>query len=187
MKPDRGRGTGAAEAALAAERSETTGSSLLERLLAPRDKGAGPLEALTGHLAGIDDEGRLLFQPDGAGGEPIPVTIGLDLGDGPLVRAARQQQRALVLRTAGPRPGALLVALLRERVSAQAREAEPGRLEVSLDGEKLRLEAETEIELRCGKSSLLLRRDGRVVLSGVYVLTKSRGPVKLKGATIALN
>ena len=106
----------------------------------------------TGHLDGIDDDGRLLFRADGSE-EQVPVTIGVEASDGALVKAARVQRRAAVLcpvEADGPSP--VLVALLRERVRAEARDALPGDLEVRVDGETLRLSAEKSLELRCGKA-----------------------------------
>lgn len=142
---------------------------------------------LTGHLAGVDDEGRILFRPEGSDEAPQPVVIGIALPDGSVVRAARLGQRALALVTDDERPRRVLVGLLRDRVLEKARDARPGELEVTVDGETLSLTAERQIELKCGKSSLLLRRDGRIVLSGSYVVSRSRGPMKIKGATIDLN
>ena len=140
---------------------------------------------VAGHLCGVDREGRLLFQSEGSSAPPYPVSVAMPVSDGALVKAARLQQRALVLRTENA--GDVLVGFLRERVDARWRDAGPGELEVVVDGETLNIRAERQIELRCGKSSLLLRADGRVVLSGTYVVSTSRGPNKIKGATIALN
>jgi len=166
------------------------GAGLLESLVAHAQAappGAAPVgQILSGHLTRLDDEGCVWFHPEGAS-EEFPVTIGLEVSDGVLVRAVRNRRRALALSTADTPPRWVLIGLVRERVSAAARDARKGELEVKIDGETLRFDAEDKIELRCGKSSLLLRADGRVELSGVYVVHKSRGPMKVKGATIALN
>ena len=53
----------------------------------------------SGHLAGIDEEGRVLFQQEDTVDSPVPVTIGILLSDGALVKAARLHQRALVMNT----------------------------------------------------------------------------------------
>ncbi|MCA9753794.1 MAG: hypothetical protein KC591_16475 [Gemmatimonadetes bacterium] len=143
------------------------------------------LRARRGRLDGLDDEGRILFRPD-EGGDSEPVTIGVAMSDGALVKAARVGQRALVLAGA-PGEEPVLVALLRERVAAKARDAGPGALEVHVDGETLVLRADQEIELRCGKSRLKLRADGRVMLNGSHIVSASTGPHRIKGATIALN
>ncbi len=144
-------------------------------------------EAYTGHLTGIDDEGRLLFRPEGSMDDPIAVAIGLPVADGTLVKAARQQSRAMVVRTGDTPARWVLVGLVRERLSTQAVTARPGQLEVAMDGETLRLTAERDIVLKCGEASLTLRKDGKIVLSGTNVLTASRGPNRIKGASIALN
>ena len=49
------------------------------------------------------------------------------------------------------------------------------------------VEADRQIELRCGKASLTLRRDGKVVVRGTHVVSASSGPNKIKGASVALN
>jgi len=139
-----------------------------------------------GRLDGLDDEGRGLVGADGVAG-PGAVVVGGAVGDGALVKAARVGRRALVLAPSEGDDPPVLVALLRERVSAQARDAVPGELEVRMDGETLVLRAEQEIELRCGKSRLKLRADGRVMLNGAHIVAASTGPHRIKGATIALN
>jgi hypothetical protein len=148
--------------------------------------GAGPM-SITGHLHGIDNEGRVLFRAEGADGPPVPVLIGMEVADVVLVEAARLNQRAIVLSTADAEPRWVLVGLVRERVTVKGRDAIPGRLAVEVDGETVRLTAEQSIELKCGKSSLLLRRDGKIILSGDYIVSASRGPNKIRGATISLN
>lgn len=143
-----------------------------------------PNAVLTGHLAGIDEEGRLLFREEGCE-VAEPVAIGLTHSDDELVHAAWVGRRALALRTADQ--GRVLIALVRERVSAAARDAIGSGISVKVDGEDVRVTAKREIEFRCGKSRLLLRQDGRIEMSGTHLLSRSRGPVKIKGATIALN
>jgi hypothetical protein len=169
--------------------SENETGELFRQLLSAtpsaRPLDSGPI--LTGHLQGIDDEGRVLFAPENHEGPPIPVAIGLTLSDGALVPAARNQQRALVVRTNDNPPRLVLIGLVRERVSTSARDAAPGQLELKMDGETLRLSAQHEIELKCGNASLILRQSGRVILKGTHVVTTSTGPVKVKGATIDLN
>jgi hypothetical protein len=104
-----------------------------------------------------------------------------------LVKAARQNRRALVLRTTDAMPRWVLIGLVRERLSAAARDARPGKLEVSMEGESVRLTAEHDLTLACGDASLTLRYDGKVVLSGTHVLSASRGPNRIKGASVAIN
>jgi hypothetical protein len=164
---------------------------ILERMMggaAPATTGAEPwsgLQLVVGRLAGLDEKGQLLFLPDGPSRAPLPVAIATSESDEVLVKAARLNQRALaaLVENSGP----VLLGLLREHIEGRARDDHSEELEVVVDGEKLALRAKRQIELRCGKASLVLRADGRVVLSGTYVVSTSRGPNKIMGATIALN
>jgi len=170
--------------AVAVPVAETAAPDWLRGRVASREAGGPTL--LTGHLSGIDDEGRLLFTPEGADA-PHPVAIGIEISDGVLVRAARRKARAAVMRTEDSTSRWLLVGLVRERVASKARDAKRGRLEVAVDGERIRLEAEHDIELKCGAASITLRYDGRIEVKGTHILSASRGPNRVKGATIALN
>lgn len=58
---------------------------------------------------------------------------------------------------------------------------------LKLDGERLVLKAEREIELRCGDASIVLTKAGKVLIKGNYVLTRSRGANKIKGAYVDIN
>jgi hypothetical protein len=171
----------------APHKSEEASASALDALIDARTARAGGTRASdvrVGHLAGIDDEGRVLFR---AGAEPpIPVSIALAISDGLVARAARTGERALVVRV-GDGDDWMLVGLVRERLPQRQRRAGPGDVEVRVDGDKLIFEAERAIELRCGHSSLTLRKDGKIVLTGDYVVSASRGPNKIRGATISLN
>lgn len=60
-------------------------------------------------------------------------------------------------------------------------------MEVQVDGRRVVLTGEDEIELRCGKASIVLRRNGRVVLRGAYVETHSEGVNRIKGGTVSIN
>ena len=145
------------------------------------------MQAVSGHLAGIDDEGRLLFRADGCA-DVCSVAIAIPLSDDELAQAAFLGRRALVLLTANANEHGVLVGLVRERVGAEARDAALGSgVNVKVDGDAVRITAQSEIELRCGKSRLFLHKDGRIEISGNYLISRSRGPVKIKGATIALN
>jgi hypothetical protein len=62
----------------------------------------------------------------------------------------------------------------------------PG-VDARVDGRRVEIEAADEIVLRCGKASIVLRRNGRVVIRGTYVETRSRGVNRVKGSTVEIN
>lgn len=139
----------------------------------------------TGHLEGIDDEGRVLFRPEGHEGAPFPVAIGLALSDEALVAAAQEGRRAVVIPTSEAAGRWVLVGLVRERLRTDA--VTRAGVDAKVDGEAVRIEATERIELVCGKASIVLEADGHVTISGTYVVSASRGPNKIKGTTISLN
>jgi len=53
--------------------------------------------------------------------------------------------------------------------------------------EELVLEAERQIVLRCGKSTITLRRDGRITVRGAEVTTRASGRNKIRGASVEIN
>jgi hypothetical protein len=59
--------------------------------------------------------------------------------------------------------------------------------DVVVDGKRIVLEAEQEVLLRCGKGTILMRRDGKVMVRGTDVLSRSTGPNRVKGASVKLN
>jgi hypothetical protein len=63
---------------------------------------------------------------------------------------------------------------------------EPG-MSVVADGDCCEIQAEREIVLRCGEASITLTRSGKVIIEGHYILSRSRGYNKIKGAAIDIN
>ena len=56
-----------------------------------------------------------------------------------------------------------------------------------IDGKRIIFDAQEEIELRCGKSSITLTRAGKVLIRGAYLLSRSSGINKIKGGAVQIN
>ena len=56
-----------------------------------------------------------------------------------------------------------------------------------VDGERFTLTGKNEILLHCGKASILLRSDGKIVIKGTELLSRSSGLNKIKGAAVHIN
>ena len=146
------------------------------------------------HIATI-----VALEPDGT---PL-----VDLGDGSEVLAARlavratreriedaiaSGQQAVVLFEGGDRTRPLIVGFI-ETVDPrpQAGEADAGDVmpfvDVDVDGRRLTVTAKDEIVLKCGKASITLRRNGRVIVRGTYVETHSDGTNRIKGGQVQIN
>jgi hypothetical protein len=124
-------------------------------------------------FAGFDEQDRFLVRL-GATEAPAPAasTIALSIEDaGVQVVIAMQDGDAR-------RP--IILGRLHERRT-------PSVPQVKTDGERLVFKAEREIELRCGEASIVLTRAGKVLIKGAYVLTRSSGANRIKGAYVDIN
>jgi hypothetical protein len=63
----------------------------------------------------------------------------------------------------------------------------PGRVEVDADGERLVVSANEGLVLRCGKASITLSRDGKIVVRGTQVVSHATGLNRIKGGSVQVN
>jgi Domain of unknown function (DUF6484) len=59
--------------------------------------------------------------------------------------------------------------------------------EILVDGKRVTFDAKEEIVLRCGKASITLTRAGKVLIRGAYLLNRSSGVNRIKGASVQIN
>lgn len=62
-----------------------------------------------------------------------------------------------------------------------------GQTEAAADGKRVEINAEEEIVLRCGESSITLTRAGKIILRGAYVLSRSSGVNRIQGGSVEIN
>ncbi|MBZ9870523.1 DUF6484 domain-containing protein [Mesorhizobium sp. BR1-1-9] len=55
------------------------------------------------------------------------------------------------------------------------------------DGEGVRIIGEERIELRCGKATILMEKDGRIIIRGTYVTSHASAANRIRGGSIDLN
>ena len=60
-------------------------------------------------------------------------------------------------------------------------------IEIYSDQQHTEIVAKNKIKLTCGKSSVTLTQEGKILIEGEYILSQSTGPNKIKGASIQLN
>jgi hypothetical protein len=70
-------------------------------------------------------------------------------------------------------------------VDAGGTTSTPYRAQV--DGRRVTIEAQERIVLQCGKGSITLKRDGKIVLRGTQILSRASGANKIKGASVSIN
>jgi hypothetical protein len=59
--------------------------------------------------------------------------------------------------------------------------------DVMVDGRRITFDAQEEIVLRCGKSSITLTKAGKVIIRGAYLLSCSSGVNRIKGGSVQIN
>jgi hypothetical protein len=146
---------------------------------APSAAGGGAM--LTGILVKIAPDGHVWVQLEGGGELAGPCCVRATA----LLRlASRDVGATLVLWLA---PDALAIVLGRQTAGSADEQDEKPPIEALVDGRRVVLEAADEIVLRCGESSITLKRDGRVLIKGAYVETASRGVNRIKGGSVKIN
>jgi Domain of unknown function (DUF6484) len=113
------------------------------------------------------------------------------LDDATLQRAAQERAEAVLLFEEGDPSRPLLVGVLRSRtplVDALLAGPLPASPAVArVDGKRVAIEGKDEVVLQCGKASLTLRRDGKVVLRGVNLVTQADQVHKIRGGKVQVN
>ena len=64
---------------------------------------------------------------------------------------------------------------------------QPGQVEVDADGNRLIVNAKEELVLRCGKASITLTKEGKVLIHGTYLSSRSSGVNRIKGGSVHIN
>ena len=83
-----------------------------------------------------------------------------------------------------------LLHIVEEQASVNVKQqgmAKAHPIEAKIDGERIVLEGHKEIVLTCGKASITLTQDGRVLIRGTYLSSRSSGPNLIKGGSVQLN
>lgn len=60
-------------------------------------------------------------------------------------------------------------------------------LEVLADGERTVIEAQHEIELRCGEASIVLTADGHILLRGTHITSHASATQRILGGAVNIN
>jgi hypothetical protein len=108
---------------------------------------------------------------------------------GVISRAVGAEQEVLLVFEGERADHPILVGLVEsQRLREVGRSEAPMRtVEALVDGDQVVVEGRDEIVLRCGEASITLRRNGRVVVRGTYVETRSEGVNRIRGGAVQIN
>ena len=135
---------------------------------------SGQPSAVTRRLAGFTNEGvPLLERPGGEGGRtPARTCVPLDLRD--------VGRDIVVVFDEGDPDRPVVLGLVQTPVAPKDRD-------IVLDGKSVVLQAEESVTLRCGKGSITLTADGKVVIRGAHVVSQAAGVNRIRGGSVQLN
>ena len=152
-------------------------------------------------IVDIDPDHRVRVRLAGCR-KPVPARLSTHLDPGRLRQAIDNRADVLVLRGSGPNQ-VVIIGLIDDRFNSEPNpigEVDPGEspsskplargvreLQAQVDGQRVRIVGHDEIVLECGKASITLRRNGRVVVKGTHVETTSAGVNRIKGARVRIN
>ena len=106
----------------------------------------------------------------------------------PLDPARIGETVALGFESGDPMRPIILGFMLQQASAPATQQAKPAPdTEVLVDGERVVLTAEHEIELRCGEAALVLRADGRIHLRGTYITSHASATQRIFGGSVNLN
>ena len=138
------------------------------------------------------DELRVDFPGNERG--PVLARVSASLDGLSLQEAAATHQVALLVFEGGDPGKPVLLSLLRsttpmvDLLLQGGEQLRPALLEhVRVDGQRITIEGKEEVVLRCGKASLTLRRDGKVLLRGVNVVSQADQVHKVRGGKVQIN
>jgi hypothetical protein len=133
-------------------------------------------------LVGMTDEARtpLVVYEGQAGSAAVAARSTVDLQAGSIGRSV-----VMVFEGADPAKP-IILGVLQDR-DPLPRKQHPQTVEVECDGERMVIQAKTELVFRCGKASITLTNAGKVLIQGTYVSSRSTGVNRVKGGSVQLN
>ena len=64
---------------------------------------------------------------------------------------------------------------------------EKQQLKADVDNERVFLEAEKEIVLKCGKGKISINKEGKIIILGTDLISRASGSNKIKGGNVRIN
>jgi hypothetical protein len=140
-----------------------------------------PLVAV-GELIALKDHGRtpLVLYPDQKGSAAVPARSTIDL-DGSHIG-----KHVLLLFESNENAHPIVIGVLREGGGWPARE-QPAHVEVQADGDRMIVSAKKQLVLCCGQARITLTQEGKVLIEGTYISSRSSGLHRIKGGAVHIN
>jgi hypothetical protein len=165
---------------------ESEGAALLHPLVTGQSAKSASIQSqagvVIGELIALTDEGRtpIVVYPEQAGSAALRARSVIDL------HSVHIGSAVVLMFEGGDLSCPIVMGVLRDS-SRGVLDQKPGAVEVDADDERLVIRAKEQLVLRCGKASITLTKAGKILIQGIYVLSRSSGVNRIKGGSIQLN
>ena len=148
------------------------------------------LAPVVGRIVGLGVSGEVLVEHPGY--VPAPARWLASLNAAELSKPQASGREVLLVFEGGDPHRPIIVGMLHDPLeSLVSMEIQPEGVRTKpdpvIDGKRVTIEAKEEIVLRCGEGSITLRKDGKIVIKGTHLLSRSSGPIRVKGARVDIN
>ncbi|MBT8339112.1 MAG: hypothetical protein HKP58_03125 [Desulfatitalea sp.] len=147
---------------------------------------------VVGRIARSDNLGEILVTVQGSA--PVPARLLSTIDRREVLKKESIGRQVLLLFENGLKQHPIIVGLLENliedivslEIAPEAQDAKKP-VDLQVDNERIVLDAKKEIVLKCGKGSITIKKDGKIVILGTNLISRSRGPHKIKGASVSIN
>ncbi|MDX8507942.1 DUF6484 domain-containing protein [Mesorhizobium captivum] len=128
-----------------------------------------------GQFLGFDDDGPLVVFPRNPQDMALPARSLAELSSDMI-----GQEVALLFEDGNPQKPLIVGCIVEPAKKSSG-------AQVFRDGERVRIHADERLELRCGKATILMEKDGRITIRGTYVTSHASAANRIRGGSIDLN
>ncbi len=150
---------------------------------------AGPWQILSGSFFGVTSEGAPLVCSPLSGPTPVVARTLVTLRNDELSKATGS--RVLLIYEDDDVSNPIIIGFIHDRLTEEratvAVPVEEDSRELLVDGRRIVLKADEELLLSCGKSSVSLSKDGKVIIRGVHLISRASQTNKIKGGAVSIN
>jgi hypothetical protein len=124
--------------------------------------------------------------------EPKKARIVSGLSQDELIQAANGGREVLITFEKGDAERPIIMALMEEE-REDPRATELGQKQIGqpqqavVDGQVVKIEARDQIILQCGRGSITIKKDGKILVKGTKLVSRASETNKIKGASVDIN
>lgn len=150
------------------------------------DNEHAPGQARVGRMVAVDERG-FAWVDFGDGSRPVAATVAFTASREQLEHVMAVKAPVVVYESDEALQVVAVVGVALTAPTSPAAATQSPAIEADVDGQRVKLSAEKEVVIACGKSSITLRANGRVIIKGTQIESYSEGTNRIKGGQVRIN